>query len=533
MLKQEHINGFKSDYRVLIVVYTLCLANFIEIPAQTPLIKTNLGPEINDHRHQTLPICSSDSKTIYFSELSDTGFYEVWYAEKDENGNFISKKPYEALNLNTFGDKFVFSQIDSDLLLVNGKFEKVADSWIQTKGLSWYIISENRFIPLEIENFHPDIKNRIMDAFIHKASRTLFLSFRDSERKNIYISTAQNIESDWTRIVWSKPRKLPAPINSTFDDSTPFLDVQGNTIYFSSNRPGGFGNEDIYRAYRKDASWQNWSKPINLGYRINTKLSELNYKISPDKKMAYFISDEHSLGLGDIFSFQDKHSKLIFNSFKSPFGNRESASEQALDEANKNLTTKTNLDIKETNLDIKLYKPNNLVFLIDRSGSMKNDKKMELVQQSLSTLIKELRDIDKITILSFADKATLHYTTTNTIQKDSLYHIIENLEGSGSTKANKGLQMAYSYVDQNFMSNGNNEIFLLTDGHFELSKSDKRKLESHPEIVLSIVGIGKDVKALAELRKLADISKGSYINIRRLIIDTQALLEEVKLRSKF
>jgi Mg-chelatase subunit ChlD len=480
-----------------------------------------------------MPVMSLDGEKLFFSELSKDGFYDVWYAIQNKRGEWSAKQKVDDLNLDTPGDKFVFSQVDNDLLLVNGQFKKIGQNWIQSNGLSWYVISEKRFLPLQIRSFYPNIKDRMIQVFIHTSSKTMLLSFTKNNHKDIYISRPDNPENEWTEIVWSKPEKIPFPLNSQFDEISPFVDADGKTLYFASNRPGGFGHEDIYRSERLDNTWLNWSVPQNMGFRINTELSEHSYHIFPTSRVAFFVSNEHSLGSDDIFSFHNFSLNQIDNSVQVPKAEKNAESDVKIKKPSENKNQDLNAEFMSQELNKKAYKPNNLVFLIDRSGSMKNEDKMTLVNESLKILIRELRDIDKITILSFANTAVLHYTTENQIHKDSLYQIIENFEGSGSTKANKGLQMAFKYVDQNFTKNGNNEIFLLTDGHFELSENDKRILETHPDIILSIVGIGTDVKALAELRRLADISKGSYINIRRQYIDTQALLEEVKDRSKY
>ncbi|MFN5025303.1 MAG: OmpA family protein [Bacteroidota bacterium] len=98
---------------------------------------------------------------------------------------------------------------------------------------------------------------------------------------------------------WREPRHLGVPINSSFWESQPSVSFDGKTLYFSSNRPGGFGEHDLwYSTYSKGR----WSAPVNLGPEINTPGSEQSPYIAKDDQTLYFISDYHE-GMGgmDIF----------------------------------------------------------------------------------------------------------------------------------------------------------------------------------------------------------------------------------------
>jgi Tol biopolymer transport system component len=99
---------------------------------------------------------------------------------------------------------------------------------------------------------------------------------------------------------WSLPEKLPVPINSDYNETHACYSADGNTLYFSSDRPGGFGNSDIYMIRRlPDGSW---GKLMNLGAVINSAGDEDSPFIQPDDKTLYFASTEHtSIGGFDIF----------------------------------------------------------------------------------------------------------------------------------------------------------------------------------------------------------------------------------------
>lgn len=81
----------------------------------------------------------------------------------------------------------------------------------------------------------------------------------------------------------------------------PSISVDGNTLYFSSNMPGGFGGNDLYKVERTNSAGE-WSKPVNLGPKINTEGNEL-FPFIHENGNLYFASDGH-LGLGglDVFT---------------------------------------------------------------------------------------------------------------------------------------------------------------------------------------------------------------------------------------
>ena len=107
--------------------------------------------------------------------------------------------------------------------------------------------------------------------------------------------------SEFTNNTWSEPVKLDANINTPGGAETSIsISPDGNTIYFSSNRPGGFGGKDLYRVTRMPDN--NWSRAMNLGPGINTAYDEDGPFIHPDGHSFYFSSAGHeNMGGFDIF----------------------------------------------------------------------------------------------------------------------------------------------------------------------------------------------------------------------------------------
>ena len=90
-----------------------------------------------------------------------------------------------------------------------------------------------------------------------------------------------------TKNGWSEPQNLGWDVNTEFWESTPSLSPDKRDLYFSSDRPGGYGGRDIWVAHRTD---KGWSKPENLGPEINTAGDESTPFIHADNQTLYFNS---------------------------------------------------------------------------------------------------------------------------------------------------------------------------------------------------------------------------------------------------
>jgi outer membrane protein OmpA-like peptidoglycan-associated protein len=102
---------------------------------------------------------------------------------------------------------------------------------------------------------------------------------------------------------WSKPAPFNLVINTPFDEDSPYLSADEQTLYFVSDGHGSVGGLDIYKS-QLDPQTLEWSEPVNLGFPINSPDDEFNFKMNPDGKSGYFSSNRlHTTGDFDIYFF--------------------------------------------------------------------------------------------------------------------------------------------------------------------------------------------------------------------------------------
>jgi Tol biopolymer transport system component len=92
---------------------------------------------------------------------------------------------------------------------------------------------------------------------------------------------------------WTDPKPVPG-VNSSANDFHPAVSTDG-TLYFSSNRPGGHGLYDLYRAERLDVGY---ATPVNLGPEINSEGEETDVYVSPDDSYLIVVATERADGVG-------------------------------------------------------------------------------------------------------------------------------------------------------------------------------------------------------------------------------------------
>lgn len=149
----------------------------------------------------------------------------------------------------------------------------------------------------------PINKKRRNNASVHLSfdGQTLYL-YRSKNNGDIYYSKLKGDK-------WGKPVPFREINHPDYQESHICLSYDGNTAYFVSDRPGGYGGKDIWYVEKSE---NGWSEPINMGPVINTPGDEESPFIHPDNKTMYFSSTGHpGLGGYDIFETERTDSGWI------------------------------------------------------------------------------------------------------------------------------------------------------------------------------------------------------------------------------
>ncbi len=218
---------------------------FVANPGNFSIV--NIGREINSEFEDYAPVLNEEEDEIIFTTRRRDGNLNQNVADdnKPYEDIFISRKAGNVWSYATnIGDKVNTSYHDSNLAL-------------SADGKTLYIL-------------------------------------KDEGGGDIYYCTQMSDGS------WGAPVPLPGIINSSFEEKSITISKDGKTLYFSSNRPGGLGGTDLYRA-TKDAKGQ-WGNVKNLGPKINTPFDEEGPFIDYDMVTLYFSSKGHkNMGSYDIF----------------------------------------------------------------------------------------------------------------------------------------------------------------------------------------------------------------------------------------
>lgn len=240
------------------------------------------------------------NKTNLTELLKDKNNYKITHLDANTNAQDFGTCFYK--------NKIVFSSTRSSGKMINRKYNANGKPFLDLYVAdidSNQITKPKRFDKLFNHNMHdgPTSFNR-EGTFMAFTQNNYDLKGKDKVVKlQIFFSTNTNGK-------WSKP--IPFALNNKdYSVGQPCLTSDGNTMYFSSDMPGGYGGIDIYKVTKNEKG--EWSNAENMGDKINTEGDELFpfYKSGEDNEMFFFSSNGH-YGIGglDIFVCEISKSKL-------------------------------------------------------------------------------------------------------------------------------------------------------------------------------------------------------------------------------
>jgi outer membrane protein OmpA-like peptidoglycan-associated protein/tetratricopeptide (TPR) repeat protein len=260
-----------------------------------PFKPMNIGGEINTAADEYSPIATADEKTLIFTRQIN-GNEDFYQATKQTTQ--WQKATYLSAQINTPTNNEGSQSISQDgkYLFFTGCNRPDGlgrcDIYIsQKKGDEWGK-------PFDLS---PPVNTSGWESqpSISADGRTLYFV---SNRQGGY-GGYDIWKSTLTPKGWGQPENLGPNINTAFNEQSPFIHADNNTLYFCSNGWPGMGNQDLFVTRLGDDG--KWGKPENLGYPINSHGDETALTLTADGATAYFASNNlKGLGGFDIYTFE-------------------------------------------------------------------------------------------------------------------------------------------------------------------------------------------------------------------------------------
>ncbi|MFZ5979454.1 MAG: YfbK domain-containing protein [Candidatus Zixiibacteriota bacterium] len=206
--------------------------------------------------------------------------------------------------------------------------------------------------------------------------------------------------------------------------------------------------------------------------------------------------------------------------------------------------------IKGREIERRERRPMNLTLVIDVSGSMGYDNRMELVKQALHLLVEQLNARDRVGMVTYGSDARVTLEPVTGDRKNIIYRAIDRLYPGGSTFAEAGIKLGYKMADRMFVEGRNNCLVLCSDGVANVGNTSAddimRRIKKYTErnITLSAFGVGMGNYNDVLLEQLAIEGNGKYAYIndfeeaRRVFVENfvgnfQVLARDVKIQVEF
>jgi outer membrane protein OmpA-like peptidoglycan-associated protein len=262
-----------------------------------------LSNSINSKFEETAPVYDAKNDILYFTRslhVDNIGGpqagQDVWYS-KFENGSWsVSENNLPTLN-NKLNNSVIGVSADGEVLYLLSTYARKVSlqdgfSSAQFNGEIW----EH---PEKLDISGLNFKGDFYSGFVNEMGDILIISMDDKNslgQEDLYISILEDGK-------WSKPEWLGDSLNSAGYEISPYLFPDNKTLVFASNGHGGLGDCDIFYAYRKDSTWTNWTKPINMGAPINS--TGFDAYAYPANDVLFFSSNRVD-SLSNIFQAQNE-----------------------------------------------------------------------------------------------------------------------------------------------------------------------------------------------------------------------------------
>ena len=191
------------------------------------------------------------------------------------------------------------------------------------------------------------------------------------------------------------------------------------------------------------------------------------------------------------------------------------------------------VNVSARKLNFENVAPGNFVFLIDVSGSMDLPNRLPLLKTSFQSLVKNLRDKDTISIVTYGGSVGTWLPPTSGAEKQKIIKSIEELNAAGDTPGETALRAAYKLAKTSFIQGGNNRIILATDGDFNVGQTTEKELEElitkerQSGIYLTCLGVGMGNYKDSKIEALAKRGNGNFAYLDDIKEGEKTLVKEL------
>lgn len=320
----------------------------------------------------------------------------------------------------------------------------------------------------------------------------------------------------------------------------------GDVLLFTSRRQSfenGLGS-DIY-VINRDGSTYQWSEPVNTSHY--DEIVENDFLAVNQAPLSTFSIDVDGASYSDVRGAINRGRLPNPNAVRLeefvnyfPYEYEEPQGEHPFSIHSEVAVCPWNTErqllkvgIKGQSIEKQQLPKNNLVFLLDVSGSMDRPEKIELLKKGFRLLVNELREEDRVSIAVYAGAAGLVLPPTSGANKDRIMDALNRLKAGGSTAGGQGIKLAYSLAEEYFDPNGNNRVILATDGDFNVGISNDDKLVKLIEekrktgVFLTVLGFGHDNFQSSKMEKLANNGNGNFSFIDNIMEAKKVLVTEM------
>lgn len=191
------------------------------------------------------------------------------------------------------------------------------------------------------------------------------------------------------------------------------------------------------------------------------------------------------------------------------------------------------IGVQAKNINYDDLPASNFVFLLDVSGSMYDSNKLPLVVAAMKLLTENLREEDRISIVTYAGDDAILLDGASGEDKMEINSILDSLEAGGSTQGSAGIQTAYELAEKHFIEGANNRVILCTDGDLNVGITSESALteliteKAETGVFLSVLGFGTGNIKDNKLEALADNGNGNFSYIDSILEAKKVLVEEM------